>query len=297
MSRFMRRALRTVLPRLETPAAGQPSVFAGQPFVRALAHEPLPQARGFELRSDAGELAIEGNVMRGNPSILGTPYSIGYCGEVIFPGAFEGTRERFLAEGFIAQGHEWDELPIAYPTLLEERGRTLYGEAVYHSHQEAQDARAVAQERLAAGKAVGLSIGFFLRSEDYLWFESGAKLLDYAKNNGYDLKQFDRRALKAWDTWLIGVIKIERLVEYSQVTIPANDGAGLIECDSLGAQRDSLTLDDDEPEPPAPDAEAQRQLDASRLRNEQKAARDARYRNLRARQLETLAHSQSKENL
>lgn len=286
MSKFMRRALRTALPvpKLAMQIAEGPISVGSCAYVRALDHEPLPQARGFELRADTGEIAIDGNVMKGNPSILGTPYSIGWCGEVIFPGAFDNTIERFLKEGFIAQGHEWDELPIAYPTLLEERGRNLYGEAVYHSHQEAQDARTVAQERLGAGKTVGLSIGFFLRSEDYLWFENGAKLLDYAKNNGYDLAKFDKRALKAWDSWLIGVIRIERLVEYSQVTIPANDGAGLVECDSL-------SQDDDELEIPAPDAEAQRRLEAQRLRNERIAAQESRVRDLRARALETLAHA------
>lgn len=257
----------------------------GNEFHRASDHEPLALLRDIDLHmASAQELEVEGNTLRGNPSILGTPYSIGYCGEVIFPGAFDGTMERFLKEGFIARGHKWSEDPIAYPTVLEERGKALYGEAVYHDTPNAQSARTIAKERLAAGCAVGLSIGFFLKSEDYLWFENGQKLLDYAKNNGYDLAKFDKRALKAWDTWLIGVIKIERLVEYSQVTIPANDGAGLIECNSLRQEDEDDTAEGE-------DAEAQR------LRDEQRAARDARYRNLRARQLETLAHSQSKENL
>lgn len=259
------RAIRALGPNLPQARSAD-----GALFVRGESHDdPLHLSRGYEIRAETGATVVEEAVnakprytLKGNPSLMGTPYSIGYCSEVIFPGAFEGSLERFRKEGFIAQGHEWDELPIAFPTLIEERGSALYSEAVYHSTESGQNAATVAMERLAAGLTVGLSIGFFLDYEDYLWFESGQKLLDYATNNGYDLKLFDKKALKALDSWVIGIVRVARLVEYSQVTIPANDGAG------LDAVTESMPEPDPAPTAP-PDGGATRDLraDDERIRS------------------------------
>jgi HK97 family phage prohead protease len=212
----------------------------GEIFYRSTEHAPLRLLRDIGHReAQAQELTITGNKATGWASLMGTPYSIGWCGEVIFPGAFDGTLERFLTEGWVARTHDWDDEPIAMCTMIEERDRGLYVEHQYHSHQEAQDALTTAGERLAKKQFVGLSIGFYLTDKGYLWFENGKNLWDYAQNNGYDMARFDRAALMAWEDWIVGVVQVERLVEYSQVNIPACDGAGLIECDSLSPETQS----------------------------------------------------------
>lgn len=179
------------------------------------------------LQLHAADAMVEGDgpgKLSANVSMVGIPDDDSYP-DIIFPGAFDNTFERFMAEGFIALNHQWDEEPIAYPTLIEARGKAIYSEATYHSTDCAQEARTIAQERLAAGKAVGVSVGFYIASEGSVWFENGEKLLKFAQDNGYDMKLFDRKAVGAVKGWCRGILKVARLAEWSQVNIPANPQA------------------------------------------------------------------------
>jgi HK97 family phage prohead protease len=81
-------------------------------------------------------------------------------GDIVDRGAYKGTIEAFLRDGFIAWSHDYQALPIALPTDAREDKRGLLIEARFHSDEFAQRARRVAAERAAAGKSVGLSIGF-----------------------------------------------------------------------------------------------------------------------------------------
>lgn len=83
-------------------------------------------------------------------------------GDIVEAGAFAETLPEFIQRGFIPVGHEWGGLPVGYVTDAHEDERGLYIKIAYHSTKEAQDARAVAQERMAAGKFVGLSIGYMV---------------------------------------------------------------------------------------------------------------------------------------
>jgi hypothetical protein len=261
-------------------------------------HAPvLVRSGAVELRAVEGEQAVgvQDNLLRGVPCRMGHAYPIGWGDyEVVFPGAFtEEAIPRFMREGTILRDHEWDELPIAYPTLLEERGRDLYAEGVYHPDAAAQAARGVAVDRLSHNLMVGLSIGFFLESDSYKWFGDGQALLDFAQANGFPMNLFDKKQIKSVDGWICGVVRIRQLVEFSQCSVlQANDMAEMMEVNSAGV--DSTTTQD---------AEAQRlrdEAEAAKLRAEAVELRESRARNLRARTLETLAHSQSnlqKENL
>lgn len=80
--------------------------------------------------------------------------------DTIMPGAYAKTIEPFLSSGFIAIGHSWSDMPIAFPTDAKEDANGLLITAEFHSTPLAQDARKVVQERLAAGKSIGLSIGY-----------------------------------------------------------------------------------------------------------------------------------------
>lgn len=81
-------------------------------------------------------------------------------GDVIMPGAFKDGIETFKRDGFIAVGHDHGALPVAMPSVVREDSKGLYLEADFHSTPEAQAARTVAQERIAAGKSVSFSIGY-----------------------------------------------------------------------------------------------------------------------------------------
>lgn len=108
-------------------------------------------------------------------------------------GAFAEDLPRFLRDGFIALGHDWDSMGIGYPVDAYEDDYGLFLKAAFHSDAEAQAVRKRVSERLAAGKSVSTSVGFFVR--------------DYAIKDG-----------------IFEITKAE-LHEVSLVTIPANPQA------------------------------------------------------------------------
>ncbi|HET7128924.1 MAG TPA: HK97 family phage prohead protease [Gaiellaceae bacterium] len=113
-------------------------------------------------------------------------------GDIIEPGFFANVIEDFLREGFIAWNHDWSD-PVAIPIEAREDGVGLYSAAEFHSTPRAQEARTIASERQAAGKQVGLSIGYEIAP-------GGATI------------EKDGRHLR----------KASRLFEWSLVTVPMN---------------------------------------------------------------------------
>jgi hypothetical protein len=269
--------------------------FSGAPIDND-AHAPvLVRSSSIELRADTEAASgIVDNLLKGVPCRMGHAYPIGWGDyEVVFPGAFAEAIPRFMREGTILADHEWDKSPIAYPTLLEERGRDLYAEAMYHETPRGQEFRTVAKDRLAKNLMVGLSIGFFLESDSYKWFVSGAAMLEFAKTNGYDMKLFDSKQIKAVDGWVCAVTRIRQLVEYSQCSVlQANDMAEMMEVHSSDTDAEERQRSEELERQRSDDAEAKRLRDAELI-----SSRESRARDLRARTLETLAHSQSKETL
>lgn len=126
----------------------------------------------------------------------------GYCatygnldrqGDIIAPGAFDKSLPVFLRDGFIALSHDPHRLPIAIPVDAKSDDFGVMLTADFHSTPEAQDARTVAQERIAKGKSVAFSIGYAIPPGGSEYTNDGTRLL----------KEID-------------------LMEVSLVTIPAN---------------------------------------------------------------------------
>lgn len=80
-------------------------------------------------------------------------------GDTVAPGAFAKTLPRFVREGAICWGHDWNQ-PVAMVDEAGEDAHGLFLEATFHTHKGAQDARRLAQERIAWGKSMALSIGY-----------------------------------------------------------------------------------------------------------------------------------------
>jgi HK97 family phage prohead protease len=97
-------------------------------------------------------------------------------GDTIAPGAYRDTLPKFLADGFVAWGHD-TLAPVAYPTAAREDDRGLWIEAAFHTTAEAQAARQIILERAAAGKRSGLSIGYYARRSE-MTAEGVRRLLD-----------------------------------------------------------------------------------------------------------------------
>ncbi len=178
--------------------------------------------------------------MRCKPSVTGV---LDCYNDVIFPGAFQKCLAQFLKVGFVPMDHEWHwSALVGFPTLAEERGNTLYSEFTFHSDGQSQDARAKCAERMAAGLAVGLSIGFTMMPGQYIYFGNGKELLAYAKSKGYDLSLFDVKGIAACQSQCVAIVEIEELWEYSLTPCPANPQAMAIAMKNYpGAGRISLS--------------------------------------------------------
>jgi HK97 family phage prohead protease len=88
------------------------------------------------------------------------------AGEFVTKGAFLKSLPAFKENGFIAVGHDWDGLPVATISEAYEDAKGLFIKCDFHTTDEAQQARKWAQERMARGKSVGLSIGYSVKDSE-----------------------------------------------------------------------------------------------------------------------------------
>jgi phage head maturation protease len=181
---------------------------------------------------------IQENSLRATISTVG---NLDSYGDVILPGAFDGCLEQFVAEGFLAVGHDWDDLPVGWIESAAMEGRRLVAVAKFHTTDEAQQARTVCIERLAAGKTVSTSIGFMIDyAEGTKYFGSGVDLMTWAKGAGYDLTQFSPE-VALWERSCRAILKVRRLCEFSFVVVPANPEAN--EAEAKTAPPDQPSVD------------------------------------------------------
>lgn len=193
--------------------------------------EPVSKViKGFELKAtldDSGEFEgianVTGIMDRG--------------GDVIAPGAFKSALPGFLKNGFVAVGHDWESLPVAYPTAAKDQTGGLKVTAKFHSTDEGQKARTVVKERLEAGLSVGLSIGFRPDRDACAWFESGKAMWKFCEENNI-AEGLDKASIMAWKGYCRLLQGVKELFEYSIVTIPMNQP-------SSATSAKSLKLDDE----------------------------------------------------
>ena len=183
---------------------------------------------------------ISGQSLQCVPSVTGV---LDFYDDVIFPGAFTSCLPGFLKRGFCPHDHEWSWVAIVgFPTVAYEIGNKLYSEFTFHSDQASQDALAKCRERLAAGKEVGLSVGFTMSTGNYVEFKSGKALLDYAKSHKYDLKLFDVEGISAHRGPCQAILLIDELFEYSLTPVPANPQAMAIAVKSASGKGRNIYL-------------------------------------------------------
>ena len=80
-------------------------------------------------------------------------------GDLIAEDAYTDTINEFLTNGFMADNHDWSK-QIGYPMKAAVDNKGLYVENKFHETPDAQNSRQKAQQRLADGKQVQLSIGY-----------------------------------------------------------------------------------------------------------------------------------------
>lgn len=186
-------------------------------------------SKGIHFKADdgAGELS-------GYAAVFG---EIDEGGDLILKGAFTDTIDEYLLTGFTAHSHDWSvDGVIGYPVAAKEDDYGFYVESRFHSTPDAQMVRTKAQERMDAGKQVGLSIGYQLaEAARYIFPKDYEKELpkylrsDALAENLEKAKRFQKIRLLA---------KINNF-EYSIVTAPMNKLAQAV---SVKSKPDDLNI-------------------------------------------------------
>lgn len=153
-------------------------------------------------------------------------------GDLIMQGAYADTIPDFLNRGFGAESHDWTfSRMTGFPTSAKEDGEGLYTVFQYHSTPDAQLVRTKAQERIAAGKGVYMSIGYepaappvFIDPAEY-----AEKLPQYSRK-GLE----EQNMLKALQFPVVRVLPKVALYEGSIVSVPMLRSAEVTAVKSLG---------------------------------------------------------------
>lgn len=130
-----------------------------------------------------------GNRLSGYASIKN---EVDAMGDVVLDGAY-GDIQEFVRTGFVAVGHDHSAPPVGFVAEAREDSKGLFVTMEFHSTQSAQEAKTVALERLAAGKQVGLSIGYL--PIDWSFENRGGQRVRLLK--AIELKEFSLVSLPA----------------------------------------------------------------------------------------------------
>jgi phage head maturation protease len=196
------------------------------------------QHRQFDLRMD--------DAVESKGGLKGTALAYGKLDSyntVFAPGSATAALPDFVANGSFLAAHDAEDLAIGYIRSAVDTGAGVEVEVDYHTTGDAQDARTVAMERLAAGKRVGLSIGFNIG--DYVELQNGDALLEMAATMNMDLNQFDVESIRKCQRECYLITRIAKIFEVSQVNFPAvpESEATAVRHD-LGSAHAGMTLAD-----------------------------------------------------
>ena len=172
------------------------------------------QHRQFDLRMD--------DAVESKGGLKGTALAYGKLDSyntVFAPASATAALPDFVANGSFLAAHDADDLAIGYIRSAVDTGTGVEVEVDYHTTGDAQDARTVAMERLAAGKKVGLSIGFTIG--DYVECQNGDALLEMAATMNMDLNQFDVENIRKCQRECYLLVRLAKIFEVSQVNFPA----------------------------------------------------------------------------
>lgn len=98
--------------------------------------------------------------LEGYANVIGT---VDWYGDKTMPGAFVEDLPEFIGKGYLAVDHEWEikDGAIGWIGESKEDPVGLWFRAGFHSDPDSQKIRTKVNERLTAGKEVGLSIGYY----------------------------------------------------------------------------------------------------------------------------------------
>lgn len=88
--------------------------------------------------------------------------------ERVVKGSVTESLETFMRDGWLAVGHNWMDMGVGFIKSYREDDYGLFVEFAFHGDDDAQVVRKRVLERIAAGKTVSVSIGYYLRDWKYV---------------------------------------------------------------------------------------------------------------------------------
>jgi HK97 family phage prohead protease len=107
-------------------------------------------------------------------------------GDVLAQGCVQNLDE-LVHDGWIAFAHSQKDMGIAYPTAAVQDDRGLMVYSKWHSTPAAREARTIVQERMAAGKTAGASVGWAPLESTQMTDEQGNPYVLRHKINAYEV--------------------------------------------------------------------------------------------------------------
>lgn len=138
--------------------------------------------------------------------------------EVVAPGAFDKSLDSFMEDGLICWAHDWS-IPIGKPTKIVSDGHGLYVEGKISNTTAGKDALTLMRD----GVVKKMSIGYRVNESVQLTSKNFEQYITYPLN-----EQEKSNALKYGR-----VLTDLTLLEFSPVSIPANNMANILSSKSL----------------------------------------------------------------
>lgn len=96
-----------------------------------------------------------------------TVYNVeSHSGIVVLPGAFSDSLDTFVRDGHVLYQHDSSNLPVAYISAVEDTSDALVVTCRWYAHDYAAAVRDIVETRLAAGRGVDVSIGYYVADGD-----------------------------------------------------------------------------------------------------------------------------------
>ncbi len=168
--------------------------------------------------------------LKGNASAVGSGYIEGTAAatgnmdrqcEVLAPGCFAKCVQGFVDTGLLMPFHRWNEPAIGVIEDAKEAAEGLWFRAKFLDTEDAQRTREYCSTMQAAGRKVGISIGFAPNFDTLSYHRDGEDLASAAEKEGIVVRPEVREHRRA----CILVREIVELYEASVVTVPANPDA------------------------------------------------------------------------
>ena len=153
--------------------------------------------------------------------------------DITLKGCFADSLQELIEAGFGAADHRWgikEEIGVLENAFEDDTG--LFVDVSYHPDPDSQKIRQKVNNRLAKGKKVGMSIGYYAVEREYI---TGEEAIPFLKNPSQEVLSY----LKEQQP-IVRLLKKCRVFEPSVVSMGANKASGVTEGKSLILDREQI---------------------------------------------------------